>query len=74
MTSYVGLKVPDKLREWSWDAKSILYSFEDAEKIAKETGVEVYYLTGKKGIIGAVAAIGCFDLGVKAAGVPEDFE
>jgi hypothetical protein len=24
--------------------------------------------------IGAVAAIGCFDLGLRSAGVPEDFE
>ena len=74
MTSYIGLKIPDDLRDWSWNAKSILYTIEEAEEAAKRNGVEIYHITGNKGTIGAVAAIGCFDLGLKAAGVPEDFE
>lgn len=74
MTSYIGLKIPDDLRDWSWNAKSTLYTIEEAEEAAKRNGVEIYHITGNKGTIGAVAAIGCFDLGLKAAGVPEDFE
>lgn len=74
MTVFKGLKQPKALVDWSWNAKSILYTPEEAVKIAEENDVEIHYITGKKGVIGAVAAIGCFDLGVKSAGVPEDFE
>ena len=74
MTVFKGLKPSDALVDWSWKAKSILYTPEEAVKVAEENGVEIVYVTGKKGVIGAVAAIGCFDLGVEAAGVPEDFD
>ena len=68
------MKIPKALEDWGWSAKSILYAKEDALKVAKENDVEVIYITGDKGAIGAVAAIGCFDMGVRSAGVPEDFE
>lgn len=74
MTVFKGLKQPDALVKWSWEAKTILYTLDEAKKVAEENGVEIRYITGDKGLIGAVAAIGCFDLGYKAAGVPEDFE
>jgi methanogenesis imperfect marker protein 11 len=74
MTVFKGLKIPEGLAKYGWGAKSILYTEEDAIKAAKENGVEIYEITGSKGTIGAVAAIGCFDLGGKAAGIPEDFE
>ncbi len=74
MTVFKGLKQPKALVDWSWNAKSILYTSEEAVKVAEENDVEIHYITGKKGVIGAVAAIGCFDLGIKSAGVPEDFE
>lgn len=52
-----------------------MYKPEDAIKVAEETGIQIISLFGNnKGVIGAVAAIGCFDLGEKAAGVPSDFE
>ncbi len=74
MTVFKGLKQSDALVKWSWEAKSILYTPEEAVHVAEENDVEIKYITGKKGVIGAVAAIGCFDLGLKAAGVPEDFD
>ena len=74
MAVMVGLKVPEELAKWSWDAKSILYTVEDAEAVAERNGLTIIRVTGKKGTIGAVAAVGCFDMGLKAAGVPEDFE
>jgi len=74
MTVFKGLKQSDALVKWSWEAKSILYTPEEAVRVAEENDVEIKYITGKKGVIGAVAAIGCFDLGLKAAGVPEDFD
>lgn len=74
MTSFTGLRIPEALRQWSWDAKSVLYTVEDAIRVAADNGVSVHYLTGSKGAIGAVAAIGSFDMGLKAAGIPEDFQ
>ena len=74
MTSYVGLKVPEALEDFGWRSKSIIFTIDDALNAAQESGVEVHEITGPKGTIGAVAAIGCFDMGMKAAGLPQDFE
>ena len=74
MTVFVGLRIPEELEKWGWGAKYILYKESAATEVAERNDVQVISITGKRGIIGAVAAIGCFDLGVKSAGVPEDFE
>jgi len=75
MTVYQGLRIPQELSDFGWSCKSVLYKPEDAIKVAEDCGVQIISLMGSnKGVIGAVAAIGCFDMGEKAAGVPEDFE
>jgi len=74
MTVFIGLKIPLALEKFGWAAKHILFEDKDATDVAKETGVQVIEITGPKGTIGAVAAIGCFDMGIRSAGVPEDFE
>ena len=74
LTVFQGLEIPQKLRDYGWSCKSVLYTTDDAIKVAEETGVEIISVTGMKGVIGAVAAIGCFDLGERSAGIPEDFE
>ncbi|MCQ2079813.1 MAG: hypothetical protein MJZ38_07155, partial [archaeon] len=74
MTVFQGLEVPKALAEFGWNAKSIMFKVEDAEKVARENGVQIISVTGTGGIIGAVAAIGCVDIGPRSAGVPEDFE
>ncbi len=74
MAYYVGLRIPQELEEYGWNAKSVIYKPSQAEEVAERTGVRIVEITGRRGTIGAVAAIGCFDLGVKAAGLPEDFE
>jgi methanogenesis imperfect marker protein 11 len=75
MTVFQGLDIPKSLSDFGWDCKSILFKPEDAIRVAEENGVQIISLKGgMKGVIGAVAAIGCFDMGEKAAGVPEDFE
>ncbi|MDR0778111.1 MAG: DUF1743 domain-containing protein [Methanomassiliicoccaceae archaeon] len=73
MTVFEGLRIPKELEEFGWDAKRTIYEVDDALRVAEKCGVRVFEITGKKGTIGAVAAIGCFDLGIRAAGVPEDF-
>ncbi len=74
ITVFQGLKVPDALRDFGWSCKSVLYTPDDAVRAAEENGVQILSVTGMKGVIGAVAAIGCFDLGERSAGIPEDFE
>lgn len=73
ITVFQGLEVSEKLRDYGWSCKSVLYTTDDAIKVAEETGVQIISVTGLKGVIGAVAAIGCFDLGERSAGIPEDF-
>ncbi len=74
MAYYVGLQIPTELEDYGWKAKSVIYKPQQALEVAQRNGVGIVEITGKRGVIGAVAAIGCFDLGVKAAGLPEDFE
>jgi len=69
-----GLVIPKKLVRYGTEAKQTILSIHDAEHNAKESGVELIEVTGRRGSIGAVAAIGCFDLGLYAAGLPEDFK
>ena len=73
MTVFKGLRIPKKLEEFGWSAKHILLTPEQALKAAAEAKVDVINVTGSRGVIGAVAAIGCFDMGIRSAGVPEDF-
>lgn len=74
MAYFVGLRIPKELEEYGWKAKSVIYQPQQAMDVARRTGVQIVEITGARGTIGAVAAIGCFDLGMKAAGLPEDFE
>jgi len=74
MTVYQGLMIPAELRKFGWDAKSVMFTTDQAAKVAADCGVQVISITGTGGMIGAIAAIGCFDIGPKAAGIPEDFQ
>lgn len=70
---HVGLKVPDEVVEYGRSAKSVIYKKEQAKEIADRNGIRLIEVTGARGTIGAVAGIGCFDLGLFSAGLPEDF-
>lgn len=70
---YQGLDIPRKLVRFGADAKETILSIQDAEHAAAENGVRLEHVTGPRGSIGAVAAIGCADLGLYSAGLPEDF-
>ncbi len=70
---FEGLKIPSKLVRFGADAKETILSIHDAEHTATENGVELRRITGPRGAIGAVAAIGCAELGLYSAGLPEDF-
>jgi tRNA(Ile2) C34 agmatinyltransferase TiaS len=74
MTVFKGLSVPKDLSDFGYSAKSVMYEKSKAIEVAENNGVQIINVTGDGGLVGAVAAIGCFDLGPEAAGVPEDFE
>lgn len=74
ITVFKGLSIPDGLQAYGRKAKTELLTEDDAVKAAEANGVQIISVTGMKGVIGAVAAIGCFDMGGEAAGIPEDFE
>jgi methanogenesis imperfect marker protein 11 len=73
MAIFEGLEIPEEIRSYGLEAKSRIISIHEAETKAKEHGIKMIEVTGKRGKIGALAAIGCFDLGLRAAGLPEDF-
>ncbi len=69
---FQGLKVPTEVVEYGHRAKREILRVEDARQVADKNNVKIIEVTGKRGIIGAVAGIGCFDMGWKAAALPED--
>lgn len=73
MAVFEGLEIPRRLVKFGAEAKETILSIHDAEHVAKEHAVKLVEVTGRRGAIGAVAAIGCFDLGLYSAGLPEDF-
>ncbi len=73
VAAFEGLEIPTKLVRYGVEAKETILSIHDAEHIADECGVRLHEITGRRGAIGAAAAIGCFDLGLYSAGLPEDF-
>ncbi len=71
---YRGLRVPKVLEDYGLAAKKKVLTVEEAIKAAKTGGAEIVEITGKRGAIGAVAGVGCFDMGLRAAMLPEDWE
>ena len=73
VASYVGIDVPAGAVRFGAEAKDTILSIHDAEHAAQRSGISIHEVTGRRGAIGAVAAIGCVDLGLYSAGLPEDF-
>jgi methanogenesis imperfect marker protein 11 len=61
MAVKIGLKICPDLIEFSKKARTGIVTIEDAMAAAKKSRVKVYEITGKKGIIGAVAALGMLE-------------
>jgi methanogenesis imperfect marker protein 11 len=74
MAVFQGLRVPPGLVHYGLRAKREILTASQGRRAADENGVRLIMVTGDRGTIGAVAGIGCFDLGLRAAGLPEDFE
>jgi len=56
-----GIKIPEKLREYSDAAKKSMITVEEAEKVAEDLGIQLVEVTGSQGKIGALAALGLYD-------------
>lgn len=56
-----GIKIPEKLREYAIATKKSMMTLEEAEKTAKELGIELIEVTGNHGKIGALAALGLYN-------------
>jgi methanogenesis imperfect marker protein 11 len=69
-----GLQIPESVKLFGRRAKGEFLGWEEAERIAGGTGVDLRTVTGKRGHIGSLAAIGCYDLGTAAAALPSDLE
>ncbi|MCE5297216.1 MAG: DUF1743 domain-containing protein [Euryarchaeota archaeon] len=70
---FQGLKVPEEVVQYGLRAKKEILTVDVAMDVAKRNGLRLIEVTGRRGTIGAVAGIGCFDMGIRAAGLPEDF-
>ena len=60
--------------EYGLDAKRKILTKGEAVDVATSNGVRLVEITGGIGTIGAVAGIGCFDMGLKSAALFEDFD
>lgn len=69
-----GLETPDSVVLFARRAKGEFLSWEEAERLAAASGVELHAVTGERGHIGSLAAVGAFDMGVRAAALPSDLE
>jgi len=58
---FTGIDVPDVLTRYSRMAKMRMVEVVDARQAAEKAGVSLYEITGERGLIGAVAAIGFYD-------------
>jgi len=73
MAVWTGIEIPEEVLRFGLRAKEVILTIDDADEAARKSGVELKELTGPRGKIGALAAIGCFDLGLLSSGLMEDF-
>ncbi len=56
-----GIKIPNELRKYSMEAKKSFLEIKNAERVGDELGIRLIEVTGPRGKIGALAAIGLSD-------------
>ncbi len=61
MAVYNKLDVPEAVHTYGIEAKRSMKTLQEAEKICKDNGIRIEYVTGKEGLIGALAAIGLYN-------------
>lgn len=69
-----GVKIPEKLIDYSLRTKQGMMTVEEAEEVAKELGIDLISVTGSHGKIGALAALGLYNNPEEAVKVYYDDE
>lgn len=59
---YLGDSIPNILKEFSLEAVRRIVKLDEAYKVAREIGAEIYAIKGERGVIGALAAIGMYEI------------
>lgn len=58
---YDKFDIPEAIEKYAIEAKQSMKSLEEAQKLAEENNIRVEYVTGKGGLIGALAALGLYN-------------
>lgn len=58
---YEKLEIPEDVKKYALEAKKSMKYLDEAEHIAKENNIRVECVTGKGGLIGALAALGLYN-------------
>ncbi len=66
-----GIAIPAELKDFGRRVKTEEVKMEDAIGLVSKFGIEHYTITGERGLIGALAAVGYSDSGLEAAGLPD---
>ena len=62
MCCFEGIKIPDEIKAFGDKAKKeFINEIDDVKRLAEENNVKTFAITGERGIIGALAAIGLHD-------------
>ena len=72
MAVWDHLFVRDKIRDYGIEAKHRIISLNEALKFADEQKIEHYEITGKRGLIGALATIGLMNEGIASVAMYND--
>jgi len=64
-----GIQIPKELKNYSIDAKTKMVSVEEAEKVANKLNIPLLAITGDRGKIGALAALGLYNNLIEAVKV-----
>ena len=59
---YEKLKIPQSVQQYGLEAKKSMKYLDEAKRVAEENNIRVEYVTGEGGLIGALAAIGLYNM------------
>ncbi len=69
---YNGILIPNAIRSFGEKVKSEVVDELEAIKLARDLGFLVAEITGRKGVIGALAGIAYYDAGIECVSFPND--
>lgn len=72
LVAYEGIEVPKELKDFGLRVKKEVVDLEEALELAEKFKFKVIPITGKKGAIGALAALALYDEGIAYAAFDED--